>query len=103
MPVRAWTARRRGKAPMRDRSRVAVALVSAAWLMAGSMASAQQVPPTMPERTQLSGQEEHPTLTLPEPSPRWLLVQDLNFPYLTATKSFLLNGDDLRILGMFNS
>ncbi len=88
---------------MRDRSRVAVALVSAAWLMAGSMASAQQVPPTMPERAQLSGQEEHPTLTLPEPNPHWLLVQDLNFPYLTATKSFLLNGDDLRILGMFNS
>jgi methylamine dehydrogenase heavy chain len=88
---------------MRDRCRVAVALATAAWLTAGSMASAQQVPPTMPERAQLSGQEEHPTLTLPEPSPHWLLVQDLNFPYLTATKSFLLNGDDLRILGMFNS
>jgi methylamine dehydrogenase heavy chain len=90
-------------ARMRDRSRFAAALVTAAWLATASSVSAQQVPPTMPERAQLSGQEDHPTLVLPPPNPHWVLVQDLNFPFLVATKSYLLNGDDLKVLGMFNT
>jgi methylamine dehydrogenase heavy chain len=90
---------------MRDRRRRTPALAIAAGLAAAAApALAQQaIPPTMPERAALSGEEDHPTLVLPEPQPHWVHVQDLNFPYLIATKSLLVDGDGLKILGMSDS
>lgn len=40
------------------------------------------------------------TATLPAWQPHWVFVLDSNFPYLTANKAVLLDGDRLSMLGM---
>jgi methylamine dehydrogenase heavy chain len=69
--------------------------------MAG--AAAQQIPPDMPGQAQLSGEESHPTRTLPEPGAHWFYVLDLVFPHLIASKVYIYDGDNLDLLGMVNT
>lgn len=80
--------------------------VIAAWLATvAPVALAQQappIPPQMPPAAAQPTQEDHPTLVLPEPSPRWVYVLEPVFPYLVASKVWILDGDDLSIKGMVN-
>jgi methylamine dehydrogenase heavy chain len=63
---------------------------------------ATPIPPQMPPAAAQPTQEDHPTLVLPEPSPRWIYVLEPVFPYLVASKVWILDGDDLSIKGMVN-
>ena len=54
----------------------------------------------VPEGAALGTQEEHPTITLPEPQPHWLYVLEPVFPYLVSSKVWILDGDTLDYLGM---
>ncbi|WP_051906170.1 amine dehydrogenase large subunit [Thermus tengchongensis] len=46
--------------------------------------------------------ETSTTATLPAWQPHWVFVLDSNFPYLTANKATLLDGDRLDMLGMIS-
>jgi methylamine dehydrogenase heavy chain len=41
--------------------------------------------------------------TLPHPTPHWVWVNDMAFPYMADGKAFLLDGDDGRMLGMLST
>jgi methylamine dehydrogenase heavy chain len=83
--------------PLAVLAAIVISAVSPSW------AQAPAIPETMPEGASLSGEEDHPTLVLPEPKAHWVHVQDVNFPYLTASKTFLIDGDTMGILGMANT
>jgi methylamine dehydrogenase heavy chain len=72
-------------------------------VLAGGLLASGTGTGQVPEGATLSGEEEHPTIVLPEPGPHWVYIQDLVFPHLIASKSYVLDGDTLNILGMFNT
>ena len=49
----------------------------------------------VPEGAALGTQEDHPTLTLPEPQPHWVYILEPVFPHLIASKVWILDGDTL--------
>src|SRR5918995_353431 len=61
---------------------------------------AADVSAQVPEGAALGTQEEHPTITLPEPQPHWLYILEPVFPYLVSSKVWILDGDTLDFLGM---
>jgi methylamine dehydrogenase heavy chain len=54
----------------------------------------------VPEGAALGTQEDHPTRVLPEPQPHWVYVLEPVFPYLVASKVWILDGDTLEFKGM---
>ena len=54
----------------------------------------------VPEGAALGTQEDHPTITLPEPSPHWVYILEPVFPYLVSSKVWILDGDTLDFVGM---
>ena len=79
-----------------------VGAVAQSWLAAAvgvgllaSTAAAQ-----VPEGAALGTQEDHPTRTLPEPSPHWVYILEPVFPYLVSSKVWILDGDSLDFVGM---
>jgi methylamine dehydrogenase heavy chain len=54
----------------------------------------------VPEGAALGTQEEHPTITLPEPQPHWVYILEPVFPYLVSSKVWIVDGDTLDFLGM---
>jgi methylamine dehydrogenase heavy chain len=54
----------------------------------------------VPEGAALGTQEDHPTLTLPEPAPHWVYILEPVFPYLVSSKVWILDGDSLNFVGM---
>jgi methylamine dehydrogenase heavy chain len=71
--------------------------VGAGALLLGGTATAQ-----VPEGAQLPTAEEHPTATLPEPSPHWVYILEPVFPHLIVTKIWIVDGDSLNVVGMIN-
>ena len=76
--------------------------VAQSWLVAiiglalvGSHVSAQ-----VPDGAALGTQEDHPTITLPEPAPHWVYILEPVFPYLVSSKVWILDGDSLDFVGM---
>lgn len=82
------------------------ALLLGAWLVGTTAVAlaqqAQPIPPQMPPAAAQPTQEDHPTLVLPEPSPRWVYVLEPVFPYLVVSKVWIFDGDDLSVKGMVN-
>jgi methylamine dehydrogenase heavy chain len=72
------------------------------WLVAvmslGVLANAAMA--QVPEGAALGTQEEHPTITLPEPAPHWVYILEPVFPYLVSSKVWILDGDSLEFVGM---
>ena len=66
--------------------------------MFGAAAAAQ-----VPGGAALGTQEDHPTLTLPEPQPHWVYILEPVFPHLIASKVWILDGDTLQFKGMANA
>lgn len=64
-------------------------------LLGGTAALAQ-----VPGGAALGTQEDHPTLTLPEPQPHWVYILEPVFPHLIASKVWILDGDTLQFKGM---
>lgn len=56
----------------------------------------------VPEGAAMGTQEDHPTLTLPEPQPHWVYILEPVFPHLIASKVWILDGDTLQLKGMAN-
>jgi methylamine dehydrogenase heavy chain len=54
----------------------------------------------VPEGAALGTEEDHPTLTLPEPEPHWVYILEPVFPHLVASKVWILDGDTLQFKGM---
>ena len=54
----------------------------------------------VPEGAALGTQEDHPTITLPEPPPHWVYILEPVFPYLVSSKVWILDGDTLEFVGM---
>ena len=75
-------------------ARCGLAVLSCLWLLAGGVAA------QVPEGAALGTQEDHPTITLPEPSPHWAYILEPVFPYLVASKVWILDGDTLDFVGM---
>jgi methylamine dehydrogenase heavy chain len=57
----------------------------------------------VPGGAALGTQEDHPTLTLPEPQPHWVYILEPVFPHLIASKVWILDGDTLEFKGMANA
>jgi len=57
----------------------------------------------VPGGAALGTQEDHPTLTLPEPQPHWAYILEPVFPHLIASKLWILDGDTLQFKGMANA
>ena len=72
------------------------------WLVAiiGLALVASRVFAQVPEGAALGTQEDHPTLTLPEPAPHWVYILEPVFPYLVSSKVWILDGDSLDFVGM---
>ena len=72
------------------------------WLVAiiGLALVASRVFAQVPEGAALGTQEDHPTLTLPEPAPHWVYILEPVFPYLVSSKVWILDGDTLDFIGM---
>ncbi|BCX17876.1 MAG: hypothetical protein KatS3mg117_1558 [Geminicoccaceae bacterium] len=91
---------------MRLRALGVVVGLCGACLAGGPVAAQGQpatpIPPQMPPAAAQPTQEDHPTLVLPEPSPRWIYVLEPVFPYLVASKMWIFDGDDLSVKGMVN-
>ena len=66
--------------------------------LVGTAATAQ-----VPDEAALPTQEDHPTLTLPEPEPHWAYILEPVFPHLIASKLWILDGDTLQFKGMANA
>ena len=81
------------------------ALLAAGMLVVGVPSSRAQERGTegLPEEAVLDVAEEHGTAVLPEASPHWLYVLDPVFPHLVASKVYVIDGDNLRFLGMLNT
>ncbi|HEX5079987.1 MAG TPA: amine dehydrogenase large subunit [Geminicoccaceae bacterium] len=79
-----------------------VGVVAQSWLAAaiGLGLLAGPVVAQVPEGAALGTQEDHPTITLPEPSPHWVYVLEPVFPYLVSSKVWILDGDTLDFVGM---
>ncbi len=58
---------------------------------------------TLHPEAQLEVAEEHTTVTLDAPDPHRLYVLDPVFPHLIASKVWVYNGDDGKLLGMMNT
>jgi methylamine dehydrogenase heavy chain len=80
----------------RSRGLGGVALCASILTLSG-LASAQ-----VPPESQLPTAEEHTTSTLPEPSPHWVYIVEPVFPHLIVSKVWIVDGDSLELLGMFN-
>ena len=76
--------------------------VAQTWLGAilGVALLAGHVSAQVPEGAALGTQEDHPTRTLPEPDPHWVYILEPVFPYLVSSKVWIVDGDDLGIVGM---
>ncbi len=77
-------------------------VVARSWLAAlgGSGLLAGAAAAQVPEGAALGTQEDHPTRTLPEPPPHWVYILEPVFPYLVASKVWILDGDTLEFEGM---
>lgn len=75
---------------------VARAGVVAALMLLGAPPASAQVP----AGAALGTQEEHPTITLPEPGAHWVYVLEPVFANLVASKVWIVDGDSLKIRGM---
>ena len=57
----------------------------------------------LPEGAKLPSAEERTTVVLPEASPHWAYLFDPVFPHLIVTKVWIVDGDKLDVVGMFNT
>jgi methylamine dehydrogenase heavy chain len=71
-------------------------------LCAGILALSGVAAAQVPAESQLPTAEEHTTATLPEPQPHWLYILEPVFPHLIVTKVWIVDGDSLEVIGMFN-
>lgn len=71
---------------------VVVALAAGLWLLLQSVGGLAELAP-----------EQSSTRTLGPWEPHWVLALDANFPYLTANKAMLVDGDGLDMLGMLST
>lgn len=71
-------------------------------LCAGVLTLSGAVAAQVPEGAQLPTAEEHATATLPEPSPHWVYILEPVFPHLIVSKVWIVDGDSLEVIGMFN-
>ncbi len=83
---------------------IALAVVAGGLVLAGSVQAQQRpaIPAQMPPAAAQPTQEDHPTLVLPQPSPRWVYVLEPVFPYLVVSKVWIFDGDTLAVKGMVN-
>lgn len=72
-------------------------------LGAGLIAFAGSAAAQVPEGAQLPVAEEHDTVTLSEPQPHWVYIVEPVFPHLIVSKVWVVDGDSLEVVGMFNA